>query len=75
MSFTSASDRAVRVTGRIMLLVQLGDPHVRFQFGLVDNLAVLILFGISFIDRFVKGDFPLDRGTVNICSHLVAVIS
>lgn len=65
----------VHIIGQVMLFVQLGDLHVHVQFGVVDNLAVLVLIGTSIIVTFVKGIFPMEPLIVPIRCHPVAIIS
>lgn len=58
-----------------MVFVQLQDIHVGVNFGVVDNLPVLLLLTTSFIESFVKGIFLINRGIVAICSHPVVITS
>lgn len=41
-----------------MLFIQLGDLHMLVYFGVVHSIAVPILAGTSFLDRFGKRNFP-----------------
>lgn len=74
MSLHSASDTPVQVIGKVILFDQLADLHIHVHFGVVNSLAVPLLFGASFIDRFVKRIFSMERFIVPIWSPLVAII-
>lgn len=58
-----------------MLFVQLRNLHVSVFFGVVDNLTVPPMVRTLFIDRYVKGIFPIERRIVPIQSYTVASIS
>lgn len=75
MSIKSAANTPVNVIGKIMLFLQLGDLHLRVNFSVADNLAVPLRITMSFIDRFVKGIFLMERRIIPIQSRLVAIIS
>lgn len=71
---TAAGKQTITVEGVILLHVQLGDLRVRVWFGVVKNLAVSVLLGTSFIDRFVTGIFPPERKVVPQNSEPVDII-
>lgn len=75
MSLKSAPNNLVDVSGKLMLLVQLSYLHVRVYFSVVEKLAVPLLVGTSFIDRFVWGIFPVEHRIVTIQAGPVAIIS
>lgn len=52
----------------------MGDSIVRSVFGGVHDLAVPVLIGTSFIDRFVKGMFSLERKTVPYSSKTLPIL-
>lgn len=60
----AATKQAVKVEGAMLLHVSIGDLSVRVCFGVVTTLAVQLLFGTSFFDRFVKAIFPKERQIV-----------
>lgn len=74
VSLRSATDNLVQAIGKIMLFLQLGERHVRVYFGNLDNLAVQLLAGTSFIDSFVKGVFPMGCRIIPIRTRPVAII-
>lgn len=61
MSLRPASNNPRRHHRKIILSIQPGDIHVFVDIGAVDNLAVPLLIGTSFIDRFVKEIYPMER--------------
>lgn len=65
MSLKSSWNNPVNVIVKIMLFVQLGDLNVRVDCGVVDNLAVPLI-ETSFMERFVKAIFPIERHIVPI---------
>lgn len=69
MSLNSVQNNPVNLISKIMLFIQLADLHTCAHFGLVHNLVVPLLIGISFIDRYVKGVFPFERCIVPIQSR------
>lgn len=75
MSFKSALHSPVYIICKVLLFVQLRILHVRVHFGVVDDLAVLLQFGTSFIDSAVNGIFPMERRIVPIPSRPVVIIS
>lgn len=44
-----------------MLHVRMGKTRVRVVFGILKNLIVTILHKTSFIDKFVKESFPVEK--------------
>lgn len=75
MSLQSESNNHVNVIDKIMLFVQLVSLHVRFHFGVVDNLALPLLIETQFIDMFVKEIIPMKRCIVPIQSRPEASVS
>lgn len=51
------------------------DRWVCNSFGVVENLAVELLLGTTFIDRWIRGIFPLDLKIVPWQSHPVDILS
>lgn len=51
---TGATSEKRNLTGFILLHIRLGDLRVRAWFGVVENFAVKVLLGTSFIDWFLK---------------------
>lgn len=70
----AATKEAMVLQEMILLCVRLGDLEVRAWFGVVDRLAVRLLLGTSFIDRFVKAIFPQDKCLLPMQSKPVAII-
>lgn len=64
MSLKPASGSPAHVIGKLMLLLKLGSLHVCIQFEAVDNPAVVLFAGTTFMDRFFKGIFPIERQIV-----------
>lgn len=58
-----------------MLLVQLGDLHIRVPFDVVDSLSIALLVWTFFIYRFGKEIFPVERRIFHIQYRIVAIIS
>lgn len=52
------------IVGTFLLLVRIEDACVRVVFGEVRNLAVPVLLGAPFINKFVKGNFPPEHKIV-----------
>ena len=71
---TAATRQRIHVDGKILLTVRLGDLTARVYFGIVERLAVPLLLGTSFIDRFIDGVFPRTRQVVPIHSRPVAIV-
>ena len=69
----SANKSPLRVTGVILLTLQLGDLEARVHFGVVDGLAADIIIGTSFQDRFISGIFPIEQRVVPINSRPVPI--
>lgn len=65
----------VSVDGIVPLFVHLGDLRVCTWFGVVDNLAVNLLLGTSFIDPCIGEIFPTERKVVPRHSRPVAITS
>lgn len=61
MSLKLASYNPNHVIGKAMLFLQLCDLHAGVPFRVVEILAVPLLVGTSFIDRFVKEIFSFDE--------------
>lgn len=75
MSLKSELKNPVHLLGKIIFSGELGDLHVPVYFGVVDNIAVLLLAGTSFLDWFVKGMFSIERRIVPNQSRPVEVHS
>ena len=75
VKLTSASRNAMNLVGVLPLFIRMGDLKVRVWFGVVENLAVPVLLGTSYIDRFVQGIFPQERKVVPNDSRPVAILS
>lgn len=56
-----ACDRKLVVSGTITLHPRIADSPTRVAFGVVDELAVPVLLGTAFIDRFVNSIQPTER--------------
>lgn len=63
-SFKNAINQKVSAVGTITLQVRMGDSRVGVVFVVVHNLAIPVLLGTSFIDRFVRGIFSPERKIV-----------
>lgn len=61
MSINSGSNSVCNVKGKIVLFVHLGDLQGHVHFGVVDSLAIPLIFGTSFIDRFDRVIIPVER--------------
>lgn len=57
LKLRSANIQPVRSEGVIQLYLQTGDLDIRVWFRVVEDLAVDILLGTSFIDRNIQGMF------------------
>lgn len=71
----TATREHVNVEGVIPMFVRIGDLRVRAWFGVVENLAVDILVGTSFIDRCIRGIFPTERKIVPWHSRPVSILT
>lgn len=54
----------MQLLGTILLLVQIGDLHVKAWFGIVEILSVDVLLGTPFTDQFIRKIFPAERSFV-----------
>ena len=75
VSMTSASKDKMNLVGVIPIVIRLGDLKVRVWFGVIEELAVPVLLGTSFADRFIQGIFPQERKVVPNDSGPVAILS
>lgn len=75
MSFRSASDHHVQVTGKIVQFVPLGYLQLRVSFGFLDNFSASLLHETSFMERFVKRILPNISHNVATTYRPVANIS
>lgn len=57
------------------MFLKICDLPVRVWFGVVDNLAVDVLLGTSFIDLCIQGLFPGEQKVVPLHFHLVSMLS
>lgn len=58
-----------------MLFDLLGDTHAHVHFGVLENLAVLLIIGAKLIYRLVKAVFPIRRRIIPIRPCLVENVS
>lgn len=70
----SSTSEPVCVLGIITLHVRMRDCRVRIDFGVVRNLAVSVLLGKTFIDRFVKSIFPAEMKVAPYNSKPVPIL-
>lgn len=75
MSFNATSNKYVNVIGKITVFVQLTNTQLPVHFGFADILSIPLLVGALFINRFVNGMFPLERGIFPVLSRPVVIIS
>lgn len=75
ISLKCASSSLVYVIGKLILFFQLGNLHLRFDSGVVENLEAPLITEKSFIDKFVKRKPSLERGIVPLPSSPVTFIS
>lgn len=73
-SLRTATRETVKVEGIVRTFVQIGDLRVRAWSGVVENLAVDILLGTSFIDRFIISILAGERKVVPYHSCSVSII-
>lgn len=60
----SASDKKLVMSETITLYLRIGESRARVTFGVVDNLAALVLLGRTFIDRLKTSIDPTERKVV-----------
>lgn len=72
--YRSASNNHIIVCGKMLLFVRLGYLPVRVRFGIVENLALPVLIGTSYIDQFIKDIFPMKRMILPVHSGAVAIL-
>lgn len=70
----TANCEVVSMEGIGPLFVRIGDLHMHALFGVVENLAVDMILGTSFIDCSVRGLFSSERKIVLSNSRPVAII-
>lgn len=70
----TAAKEPISLDGSI-LFVRIGDWRVRVWFGIVGNLAVEVLIGNLFIDRYIPGNLPSERKLVPRHSSPVPILS
>lgn len=75
LSFRSASNNPVISIQKLNDFDHLHNIHARVHFGVVDNLALLLLIGLSVIDKFVREILPMERCIVHILSLPIPIIS
>lgn len=66
--YMSASDDPITVCGTILMSIGRWHLKVRVHFLLVDNLAVWILIGTSYMDQCIRGIFAMERLIVPVHS-------
>lgn len=71
----AAGRQAIFVIVIVLLHLYIGDLEVCAWFGAVEILAVSVLLGTSFIDRFIKVIFPGERKIVPHYSKPVAILA
>lgn len=71
----TATKAPILLDGTILLFVKIGELRVRVWFGIVKNLAVDILLGTSFIDRYIQGIFLSERKILPWHSQPVPILS
>lgn len=59
-----ANEHPGRSEGVILLHLQIGNPRVDVWLGVLEDLAVDLLLGTSFMDRYVRDSFSLERKRV-----------
>lgn len=70
----TATMEPVRLHETILLHLRIGDLTARVWSGIVPILAVDVLLGTSFIDLFVRSNFPSERKVVPWYSQLVGIL-
>lgn len=71
----TATKEPILLDGTILLFVNIGELRMRVWFGIVEILAVDILLGTSFIERYIRGLFPSDTEVLPWHSPLVQILS
>lgn len=71
----TATKHAIYIARVISLIVQIRDLQVSAWFSRGDNLALDVVLGRMFIDRWFPGIFPLGRKTVPLHSWSFAIVS
>lgn len=66
--------KAVNIEGIVPLPIRTSNLHLHAWFGTVEDLAVDVLLGMSFIERCVRGILPTERKIVSWHSSPVAII-
>lgn len=54
--------------GSNLLFVKIGELRIRVWFGVVENLAIYILLGTLFIDKYIREIFSSERNFFH-CTH------
>lgn len=60
----TATKEPISLRGKILLFISMNELSVRVLFGIVENLAIEVLLRTSFIDRYIRGNFPSERKVV-----------
>lgn len=71
--FRTATKEPIHLQGTILLHHQIGNLNTRVWFSIFPNLAVDLLLGTSFVDRFIRGIFPGERKVEPWHSQPVAI--
>lgn len=58
---TPAKMQAMYVVEVVPHIFQIGDLQVRTWFGVVEHLAVYAVLGTTFIDRYIRNIFPMEK--------------
>ena len=72
-SLQAANHAPITVDKVVLLMVTIGDTTVPVWFGIVENLAVEVLLGTSFLDKHVKSIEPIQQVVVPIDSRPVDI--
>lgn len=71
----TATKKPIPLDGIVLLPLCTGDLQTRVWFGIVLNMSVSLLLGTSFIDHFMRGNFPAERKVVPRYSQPVDILS
>lgn len=61
----SAFDTKLFLSGTITLHLMICESRTLVTFGVVDKLALPVLLGMTFIDRYIRSVYPAEKRTVS----------
>lgn len=74
LQFGGQPNPTLDIAGPVTIHLRIERPQVNVVFGVVCQLAVLVLLGTSFINKFIRGIFPEERKVMLQNSNPVPIL-